>query len=49
VTYFLAYEGKTYPVSEIVELFIDFRDAESLRKIFKAKGRGTKKIYYRVT
>jgi hypothetical protein len=39
------YEGKTYPVSEIVELFIDFRDAEGLRKIFKAKGRGTKKIY----
>ncbi|MBL0267797.1 MAG: hypothetical protein IPP99_03745 [Chitinophagaceae bacterium] len=39
------YKGKTYPVSEIVELFIDFRDAEGLRKIFKAKGRGTKKIY----
>jgi hypothetical protein len=39
------YKGKTYPVSEIVELFIDFRDAEGLRKIFKAKGRSTKKIY----
>lgn len=40
-----AYKGKTYPVSEIIELFVDFRDVESLRKIFKAKGRGTKKIY----
>lgn len=40
-----AYTGKTYPVSEIVELFIDFRDAEGLRKIFKAKGRSAKKIY----
>jgi hypothetical protein len=39
------YKGKTYPVSEIVELFIDYRDAEGLRKIFKAKGRSTKKIY----
>jgi hypothetical protein len=39
------YKGKTYSVSEIVELFIDFRDAEGLRKIFKAKGRSTKKIY----
>jgi hypothetical protein len=39
------YKGKTYPVSEIVELFVDFRDAEGLRKVFKAKGRGTKKIY----
>ena len=40
-----AYKGKTYPVTEIVELFIDYRDIESLRKIFKAKGRGTRKIY----
>jgi hypothetical protein len=40
-----AYTGKTYSVSEIVELFINFRDAEGLRKIFKAKGRGAKKIY----
>lgn len=40
-----AYKGKTYPVSEIIELFVDFRDIESLRKVFKAKGRGTKKIY----
>lgn len=39
------YKGKTYPVSEIIELFVDFRDVESLRKIFKAKGRSTKKIY----
>lgn len=39
------YKGKTYPVSEIVELFINFRDAEGIRKIFKAKGRSTKKIY----
>jgi hypothetical protein len=40
-----AYKGKTYPVSEIIELFVDFRDIENLRKVFKAKGRGTKKIY----
>jgi len=40
-----AYKGKTYPVSEIVELFIEFRDNESLKKIFKAKGRGTRRIY----
>lgn len=40
-----AYKGKTYPVSEIIELFVDFRDVEGLRKIFKAKGRGAKKIY----
>lgn len=40
-----AYKGKTYPVSEIVELFTEFRDIESLKKIFKAKGKGTKKIY----
>jgi hypothetical protein len=40
-----AYKGKTYPVSEIIELFVDFKDIESLRKVFKAKGRGTKKIY----
>jgi hypothetical protein len=39
------YKGKTYPVSEIVERFIDFRDAEGLRKIFKAKGRSTKRIF----
>jgi len=40
-----AYKGKTYPVSEIMELFIEFRDNESLKKIFKAKRRGTKRIY----
>ena len=39
-----AYKGKTYPVSEIMELFIEFRDNESLKKIFKAKSRGTKRI-----
>jgi hypothetical protein len=44
-----AYNGKTYPVSEIVELFTDFRDSESLKKIFKAKGRGTKRIYKELT
>lgn len=40
-----AYKGKTYPVSEIIELFVDFRDTESLRKVFKAKGKSTKKIF----
>ncbi|MBE0663979.1 MAG: hypothetical protein IH597_16090 [Bacteroidales bacterium] len=40
-----AYKGKTYPVSEIVDLFLDFRDSENLKKIFKAKSRGTKRIY----
>lgn len=31
-----AYKGKTYPVSEIVELFIDFTEKKNLREIFKA-------------
>jgi hypothetical protein len=39
------YKGKTYPASEIIELFIEFRDNDSLKKIFKAKGRGAKRIY----
>lgn len=40
-----AYKGKTYPVTEIIDLFADFRDSDGLKKIFRAKGRGTKKIY----
>lgn len=40
-----AYKGKTYSVSDIVELFIDFRDSGNLKKVFKAKGRGAKRIY----
>jgi hypothetical protein len=40
-----AYKGKTYPVTEIIDLFADFRDSDSLKKIFRAKGRGTKTIY----
>jgi len=39
------YKGKTYPVSEIVELFKDYKDSDSLRKIFKAEGKRTKIIF----
>lgn len=44
-----AYSGKTYPVSEIVKLFTNFSNPEGLKKIFKAKGRKTKRIYKELT
>jgi hypothetical protein len=39
------YSGKTYPVSEIIELFIDFKDNESLKKVFRAKPHYTERIF----